>query len=423
MGLISTKTYEDLLGDALETLLGREAATLDDFVAGLNERNVRGPAGQTWTMALLSDELGRLARYADDHRGADQLLRRPPHQRLVTQPFADPPETPEALLESGLPNLWYLVARSSDIADRPVGLRRLSRNIVFWRNSAGSLNVVEDYCPHRGAPLSLGQIVGDNVACPYHGIKITGKGEIAEVPPTLDCPLVGKTFIKSYASREVGGAVWVYFGDATSPPEPILPVEVVSPEWSSFLFMTVWNCNWQIALDNRLDPIHGSFLHEGTFTLGAGRKDAVLKIEETPTGFQTYRTNQHGVNIDWHEAVFHPDNAIWVTTEIPYPPSFGGGSFRINGFPTPIDTETTLVWFYRSRKISGWQRDMWRFLYWNRLEARNLDVVEQDRVVLEAIPLQAHKRERMIQTDVAVAQMRRRLRAEAQRALAAAQPK
>jgi phenylpropionate dioxygenase-like ring-hydroxylating dioxygenase large terminal subunit len=336
---------------------------------------------------------------------------------LITQPVIAEPQTPEDVLECGLPNLWYLVGRSSDVTDRPVGLKRLDRNLVLWRDSHGALKVTEDYCPHRGAPLSLGRIVGDNVMCPYHGFQISGKGEIADVPATPDCPLVGKTFIKSYASREVGGAIWVYFGDPATAPEPVFPPEVVSPEWSSFLFITVWNCNWQVALDNRLDPIHGSFLHEGTFTLGAGRKDAELKVEETATGFQTYRTNQRNVNIDWNEATFHADNIFWVTTEIPYPASFGGGSFRINGFPTPIDRTSTLVWFFRSRKISGWQRDMWRFLYKNRLEARNLEVVDQDRIVLEAIPLQARQRERMVQTDIAVARMRRHIRSEASRYL------
>jgi phenylpropionate dioxygenase-like ring-hydroxylating dioxygenase large terminal subunit len=340
-------------------------------------------------------------------------------RELITQPFAKVPRSTEELLETGLPNLWYLVARSSDIADRPVGLKRLDRNLALWRDGAGRINVVEDYCPHRGAPLSLGQIIGNNVMCPYHGIQITGKGVVADVPPTPDCPLVGKTLIKSYACREVGGGIWVYFGDAEKAPEPIFPEEVTSPDWTSFLFMTVWNCNWQVALDNRLDPIHGSFLHEGSFTLSAGRKDAHLKIDDTATGFQTYRTNQRNVNIDWNEVVFHSDNIFWVTTEIPYPASFGGGSFRINGHPTPIDKNSTLVWFYRSRKISGWQRDMWRFLYKNRLEERALGVVEQDRMVLEAIPLQARERERMIQTDVAVVRMRHRLRTEAARALEA----
>lgn len=337
-------------------------------------------------------------------------------RQLVTQPFVHRPTSPEELLDTGLPNLWYLVARSSDVADRPVGIKRLDRNLVLWRDSEGMLNVVEDYCPHRGAPLSLGQIIGNNVSCPYHGIQITGKGAIAVVPPTLDCPLVGKTFIKSYSSCEMGGAIWVYFGEGKEAPKPHFPEEVTSPEWSSFLFMTVWNCNWQVALDNRLDPIHGSFLHEGgTFTLSGGQKEAELKVEETPTGFQTYRTNQKDVNIDWNEVVFHQDNIFWVRTEIPYPASFGGGSFRINGHPTPIDRNSTLVWFYRSRKISGWKRDMWRFLYKNRLEKRALHVVDQDRVLLESLPLRARERERLIQTDVAVVKMRRRMLAEAAR--------
>jgi phenylpropionate dioxygenase-like ring-hydroxylating dioxygenase large terminal subunit len=334
-----------------------------------------------------------------------------------TVPFPAQPGTPEELLETGLPNLWYLVARSSDVADRPVGLRRLDRRLVLWRDSTGRLSVVEDYCPHRGAPLSLGQIVGDNVACPYHGLQLTGRGEVAVVPPTPDSPLLGKTYIQRYASVEVGGAIWVYFGDADKAPEPIFPEEVISSEWTSFLFMTEWKCNWQTALDNRLDPIHGSFLHEGSFTLSAGRKDGEIKVEPTPTGFQTFRANQRNTNIDWNEVFLYPDNSFWVRTEIPYPPSFGGGSFRINGHPTPIDKDTTLVWFYRSRKLSGWERDMWRFLYKNRLEARNHDVVEQDRLVLEAIPLEARQRERMIQTDIAVARMRRLLLEQATRYL------
>jgi phenylpropionate dioxygenase-like ring-hydroxylating dioxygenase large terminal subunit len=341
----------------------------------------------------------------------------------VTQPCRAQPHSAEDLLEVGLPDLWYLIAGSDEVSDRPVGLKRLDRNLVLWRDGEGRLQVLEDYCPHRGAPLSLGRVVGDNIVCPYHGVTVDGAGVIAAVPPTPSCPLVGQKFIRRYETREVGGAIWAYMSedDATPAPEPVLPPEIVSPEWSSFLFTTVWKCNWQVALDNRLDPVHGSFLHEGTFTLGSGKKETELRIQETRTGFETVRSNQRGVNIDWHEAEFHRDNIIWVRTEIPYPESFGGGSFRINGFPTPIDRTSTLVWFFRSRKISGWERNMWRFLYRNRLEARNLEVVEQDRIVLEAIPLEARKRERLIQTDIAVSRMRRYLMSEASRHFAARQ--
>jgi phenylpropionate dioxygenase-like ring-hydroxylating dioxygenase large terminal subunit len=335
-----------------------------------------------------------------------------------SQPFLPSPKSADELLSTGLLNLWYVIAASSDVRDRPVGLRRLNRNLVLWRSDDGTLNVTEDYCPHRGAPLSLGRIASGNIACAYHGVEIDGQGRVVAVPPTPECALLGKTAIKAYPCREYGGAILAYFGDDAhhTPAEPMLPTEITDPEWSTFFYATEWKCNWQVTLDNRTDPVHGSFLHEGTFTLGRGRKDAELKVESTEHGFETYRTNQRGVNIDWHEVEFHPDNSLWVRTEIPYPPAFGG-SFRITGHPTPIDADTTYVWFFRSRKLSGWQRDMWRFLYKNRLAARSLVVLEQDRMMLERIPLEARERESLLQTDVAVVRMRRLLRDEAVRQL------
>lgn len=326
--------------------------------------------------------------------------------------------TTEDYLKTGLLNMWYLVAASDDVRDRPVGLKRLDRQLVLWRGDDGVLNVIEDACPHRGAPLSLGRIVNGNVACAYHGVEMDGTGRVVAVPPTPDCPLVGRQAVKAYPCREIAGAIFVYFGDAlhADPPEPNIPEELTSGEWTSFFYATEWNCNWQVALDNRTDPVHGSYLHAGTFTLGYGRKDAELKVEKTDGGFQTYRTNQRGVNIDWHEVEFSPGNILWVRTDIPYPPSLGG-FFRILGHPTPIDAERTYVWFFRSRKLSGWRSDMWRFLYKNRLAARSFTVLEQDRTMLERIPLAARKRENLLQVDIAVGRMRRLLREEAERQL------
>jgi phenylpropionate dioxygenase-like ring-hydroxylating dioxygenase large terminal subunit len=414
MGLMPAKSFEDLLGDACETLLGKGASEIAAFVAGLNEMCVAGPRGERWTEALLRRELARLSEREDANTGAAS-------DPVVTQPAVPAPASVDDVLRTGLLDMWYLVARSKDVGDRPKALKRLSRNLVLWRDAAGAVHALEDYCPHRGAPLSLGTVVEGRVSCAYHGFEIDATGTIAAVPATADCPLVGRQSVRVYPVREIAGAIFVYFSDqpAVEPPEPALPEELTSPEWSSFLFTTEWRCNWQVALDNRVDPIHGSFLHTGTFTLGYGRKDAELQVEKTEHGFQTVRDNQRGVNIDWHEVDFRPGNMLLVRTEIPYPPSAGGGSFRINGHPTPIDERRTFVWFFRSRKISGWQRELWRFLYVNRLEARAFTVVEQDRVMLEAIPLEARRREALVQSDIAVGRLRRLVRAEAERQLAA----
>lgn len=341
-------------------------------------------------------------------------------ETFKVKPRIDPPTSAEDLLETGLLDYWYMVLPASEVADRPVAVTRLNRNIVLWRSQTGDVQAVENYCPHRGAPLSRGYVCDGMLVCPYHGLQLDGQGIIASTPPTPDSPFVGQRAIRSYPCREFAGAIWVYFSDDENKdvPEPVFPEEITSDEWSSFLFTTEWNTNWQVAMDNRLDPVHGSYLHSGSFTLSYGRKDAELKIKETEHGFHTWRTNQSGVNIDWHEVTFIPDNIFWVRTEIPYPKSLGATAFRINAHPTPIDRDRTYVWFYRSAKVSGWKRDMWRFLYRNRLEERNFYVVEQDREVLEAIPVEARKREMLLQTDIAVARFRRMLRLEAERRFA-----
>jgi phenylpropionate dioxygenase-like ring-hydroxylating dioxygenase large terminal subunit len=59
------------------------------------------------------------------------------------------------------------------------------------------------------------------------------------------------------------------------------------------------------------------------------------------------------------------------------------GCFWIVGFVTPIDANNTRVFFWRCRKVSGWQRNVWRFLYRNHLEKLHWDVLEQDRIILE----------------------------------------
>ncbi|MBS4047325.1 MAG: recombinase-like helix-turn-helix domain-containing protein [Ferrovibrio sp.] len=54
-------TYENLLGDALERCFAAGLHDLDGICARLNQDCVPSPAAQTWTPALLQQELKRLS--------------------------------------------------------------------------------------------------------------------------------------------------------------------------------------------------------------------------------------------------------------------------------------------------------------------------------------------------------------------------
>ena len=62
MGLVQTKSFEDLLADGLEGAMQKGAKTLDEFVTSLNQLNVRGPKGQKWSAELLTEVLADLGR-------------------------------------------------------------------------------------------------------------------------------------------------------------------------------------------------------------------------------------------------------------------------------------------------------------------------------------------------------------------------
>jgi phenylpropionate dioxygenase-like ring-hydroxylating dioxygenase large terminal subunit len=329
--------------------------------------------------------------------------------------MVDAPKSVDDLLETGLPNQWYLVARDTQVGNKPLALRRLNRDIVLWRDQNGTVQALENFCPHRGAQLSLGHVRDGEIACTYHGLQFNGTGVCTAVPPTPKSPFVGQKLAVSYPCRETQGAIWVYFGDSEGEvPELRFPEEFTSGEWSGFVDICEFDANWQLVRDNQFDPMHGSFLHVGTHILDAGRKDADLGFERQERGFVVWRKNQQGVNLDRTWLMHFEGSGYWAITDLPYPRKEGGGLGRLFRFPTPIDRNKTLVWNYRMQKMSGWKRDMWRFLYKNRGSDRGAQVLEQDRVALAGISIDAFRRENLLQCDIGVAHIRRLYRQEAE---------
>lgn len=330
------------------------------------------------------------------------------------------PEKVEELVDLGIRNRWYPIAPSWRVGDKPVGMMRLGERIVAWRDRDGVIQVIEDRCPHRGARLSMGRNFGDRLSCWYHGVEVGGDGVVKKVPAVDRCPLEGQQVVKSYPSFEHMGGIFTWFGDELHP-EPLpfdMPEQFASEEWGAILCTAHWRSNHCYAVDNVMDPMHGTYLHAVSHSMSEGDKEATMRTRNTDTGFVFEKTGQQGVNFDWVE--FGDTGAMWLRLSLPYRRNAGpGGQFGILGFVTPIDRDNCLVFFWRTRKVSGWERDAWKFMYRMRLEGLHWDVLEQDRIVLEGMPADARDREFLYQHDTGLARVRRFLHDEAASQLAA----
>jgi phenylpropionate dioxygenase-like ring-hydroxylating dioxygenase large terminal subunit len=319
----------------------------------------------------------------------------------------------EDRVNQGLLGQWYIAAKSVQVkANAPFGTMLLGRPVVLWRDAAGKAHALEDFCPHRGAKLSRGEVHEGNISCRYHGLTLDGQGTILRVPAMPDCPLEGRRAVQVYAVREAMDAVFVYVPSAARPtaPELPLPPELTTGEWTGFLCTAHWDTNYRYALDNLADPMHGCYLHANSFTLAYGAKQDLMKLNKTGEGFIVSRMSQTGENFDWTDMVVR-DEVTYCRLDIPYPPGGGpGGPFRIMGFVTPVDERSCRVYFWRLRKVDGLARDAWRFMYRAVYEPRHWNVLEQDREMLEDMPDDARKREMLYQHDVGVSRIRTMLK-------------
>ena len=382
------------LSGALMGILGAGADDLPAIVAGLNAGTVKAPGGAAWTdetlRAFMRETSPAPVKPAVEHTlRADFDPDRAALSYDVTRaPARTVDEQTDFLLTTGLRNKWYVVAASDEVTQTPLGVKRLGELLVLWRDLDGVVHAVEDRCPHRGIAMSIGEVRDGNLMCGYHGVQLDEYGKVLSVPALPGCSLEGKKLIKSYPTIEHFQAIWAYFGDEAHPEPPplVLPDELVSPEWTGTIHYDVWDGDYRYVWDNLVDPMHGPFLHSKTYTQSRGPKSDSVIVEETGHGFEIFREGQRGVNLDWIEFI-DGGTSMYSRVEIPMPPNAGpGGYMGIIFFTTPIEAGKTRINVWRLRKVSGWQRELWHFLFNNRIRGFVNAVLEQDKNALTFIP-------------------------------------
>lgn len=120
-------------------------------------------------------------------------------------------------------NTWYVIAWDQEVLGDTVLERTvLGTSLVVFRDGEGRPVVLDNRCPHRHAPLSLGRRVGDALQCMYHGLRFsTADGRCIEVPGQDRIPpgLVARR----YPAVQQHAWIWVWMGEAGRADPSLIP--------------------------------------------------------------------------------------------------------------------------------------------------------------------------------------------------------
>jgi len=174
-----------------------------------------------------------------------------------------------------VPNGWYTIVGSAELlAGDVVSITAVARDLVVFRDEAGAAHVFDAHCPHMGAHLGGGRVLGDKLRCRFHGWTYASDGRCVEIP-YCDARIPPKARVRSYPVEEKDGFVYFWYHAADDAPTYSVPAvaEVADPAWTD---AHVWEFEVVAALqemaENNVDYAHFKFVH--------GREAIPLDISE-----------------------------------------------------------------------------------------------------------------------------------------------
>lgn len=311
-------------------------------------------------------------------------------------------------------NMWYVVLESKQVkAGKLLGVKRLNKSLVFYREDDGSVVCMEDKCSHRGVKLSIGTVKSGCVTCPFHGFEFNSSGECITIPANGKDSKVSSRFnVRTYPTYERNGFIFIYNGEATNTvPEYFSGLDEVSYKTS----YNEWNTHYSRAVENQLDVVHIPFVHSST--IGRGNKTLVngpvTKIDEDKMTIYVYNQVDEGQTPLKASEMTDLDSYFKLKFIMPnlWQNKINDKLSIVAAF-APVDEQTTVIYLrsYQSFVNVPVIRSGVLFM----LDRFNLKVLNEDkRVVLTQTPINTHGdiKENLIPGDLPIGQYRRMVQA------------
>jgi vanillate O-demethylase monooxygenase subunit len=268
-----------------------------------------------------------------------------------------------------LRNDWYVACTPDEIFGKPLGRKICGEAMVFFRGEDGQPVALEDFCPHRGAPLSLGFVKEGKIVCGYHGLVMGCEGKTHSMPGQR---VGGFPPVRRFPTVERHGFIWVWPGDEklADPAKIHHLFWAESPDWAFGGGLFNVKCNYLLMLDNLMDLTHETYVHStsiGQPEIEESAPATKIEGEEVITSrmmenikappFWQAAMEYNGLDINapvdrWQICRFTPPSHVMIEVGVAYAGQGGPkadpkvrASAMVVDFLTP-ETETSMWYFW-----------------------------------------------------------------------------
>ncbi|MBL8549390.1 MAG: Rieske 2Fe-2S domain-containing protein [Hyphomonadaceae bacterium] len=189
-------------------------------------------------------------------------------------------------------NAWHLACFAHELDAGILARTLLDEPVVLFRRGDGRVAALEDRCPHVGAPLSRGKLVGANIQCGYHGLAFDADGRCVEIPGQEIIPPAA--CVHAYPIEVRAEHVWIWMGDpqlAASHAVPDFGGDDDFFRWPRHQGVIPMRCNYSLMIQNLMDLTHLAYVHADS--IGGDAADHAtdeVSVSRTETGMRFVRT-------------------------------------------------------------------------------------------------------------------------------------